>query len=162
MARLGGTSMPGGRLPSREHVLSTDVFDLFNPGLKIVLSGALPRLFADWQAIFYMGIRLCSPEGDRLMNVTVLVIANKRGSASHALITLEEDGGADGCADPLSVNSFVFSQSHQRTVQLTHTASTRRFPTHVLLARLLGKMPNARVPTSPCNLSDSASRIRFQ
>jgi two-component system CheB/CheR fusion protein len=72
--------------------VSTDVCDLVDPALKVLLSGALPRVFMDRQTVSYKGVLLGEPREQCLVNVTVMLVENKRASAEHALIVLEEEG----------------------------------------------------------------------
>ena len=76
----------------RSRRVSTDVCDLVDPALKVLLSGALPRVFRDRQGVSYRGIRLGAPDAERLVNVTLSLVENDRSSLVHALITIVEEG----------------------------------------------------------------------
>jgi chemotaxis methyl-accepting protein methylase/signal transduction histidine kinase/chemotaxis response regulator CheB len=84
----------------KEGRLSTDVYDLVSPDLRIVLSGALPRVFHERTPITYRGLRVNLPGGERMINLTVKPVTSARSNVMHALVVLEDQGGAPA---PLSV-----------------------------------------------------------
>jgi two-component system CheB/CheR fusion protein len=76
----------------KEGRLSTNVLDMVDPELRIVLGGALPRVFHERAPITYKGLRVQLPEGNRLVNLTVKPVTSRRSSTLYALILFEEQG----------------------------------------------------------------------
>ncbi|MCS7046283.1 MAG: PAS domain-containing protein [Gemmataceae bacterium] len=76
----------------REGRMSSDVLDMVEPDLRVVLGGALPRVFHEKTSSAYKGLRLRLPEGDRVVNLTVKPVSNQRSGAHYALILFEETG----------------------------------------------------------------------
>ncbi len=103
-------------LQVRRGRVSTDLLDLVDPDLRIILSGALPRVLLDRVAVTYRGVRVrrqsvgpgapgaitppdpwASPnpwDGEGLVNLTVKPFVNARSSAVYALILFEDQGPA--------------------------------------------------------------------
>ena len=74
----------------RDGRLSTDLLDMVDPDLRMALSGALQRAWKDSSPIVYKGLRVRLSDGERLVNLTVKPIHNRRSSRLYALVSIEE------------------------------------------------------------------------
>src|SRR5581483_2161453 len=77
--------------------------------LRVVLSGALQRVFADRASVAYKGLRLACGDEERLVNVTLQPIVHKRSNAVAALIGLEDQGEAP--AAPPAPDKFEMGEA---------------------------------------------------
>jgi two-component system CheB/CheR fusion protein len=93
--------------------ISTDVCDLVDPALKVILSGALPRVFQDQQSTVYKGIRVAEPTVGMLINVTISPVENKRSSNLYALVTLETEVAPASSVSPPSEVDFHSASREQ-------------------------------------------------
>jgi two-component system CheB/CheR fusion protein len=107
-----------GYLHVKEGRLSTDVLDMVDPQLRIVLGGALPRVFHERTPITYKGLRLKAPEGERLVNLTVKPVANQRSSLMHALVVFEDQGSGPS---PVSATEVHLDQASHEQLQAVET-----------------------------------------
>ncbi len=81
-------------LKFREGRVTTELLELVEPEVRTALTGALPRAFKELTRVAYKGLRV-SPSGiDRLINLTVRPIRDRRAGVSHALIQFEDVGEA--------------------------------------------------------------------
>jgi two-component system CheB/CheR fusion protein len=72
---------------------SPDVLDMVEHDLHMALTGALPRAFQERKPMVYKGLRVRLSDGEeRLVNVTVKPVENRRIGVPCALICLEEVG----------------------------------------------------------------------
>jgi two-component system CheB/CheR fusion protein len=71
---------------------TTDLLEIVDPELRTALTGALPRAFKELAEVAYRGLRVFPPEGERVVNVVVLPVRNRRAGVTHALVQLEEVG----------------------------------------------------------------------
>ncbi|QJW95038.1 chemotaxis protein CheB [Frigoriglobus tundricola] len=74
--------------------MTADLLELVDPELRTALTGAVPRTFKELAQVVYKGVRVCPAGGDRLVNVTVRPVRNRRAAVCHALVQFEELGGA--------------------------------------------------------------------
>ena len=74
----------------RDGRLSTDLLDMVDTDLRMALAGALQRAFKDAAPIVYKGLRVHLADGQRLVNLTVKPIRNRRSSRFYALVSIEE------------------------------------------------------------------------
>lgn len=79
-------------LKLRDGRVSMDILDMVDPELRTALTGALPRAFKDLAEVTYKGLRVFPPEGERVVNVTVRPVRNRRAGVSHTVILIEEVG----------------------------------------------------------------------
>jgi two-component system CheB/CheR fusion protein len=77
----------------RDGRVNTDVLAVVDPELRTALVGALPRAFKELAEVTYKGLRVSPPEGERLVDMTVRPVRNRRAGVGHALIQLREVGG---------------------------------------------------------------------
>ena len=78
----------------RDGRLSTDLLDMVDTDLRMALAGALQRACKDAAPIVYKGLRVQLADGQRLVNLTVKPIRNRRSSRLYALVSIEELTGA--------------------------------------------------------------------
>jgi two-component system, chemotaxis family, CheB/CheR fusion protein len=76
----------------KEGRLTGDVLDMVTHELRIVLGGALPRVFHEKSPITYKGLRFRLPEGERPVNLTAKPITSRRSGLLYALVVFEEQG----------------------------------------------------------------------
>jgi two-component system, chemotaxis family, CheB/CheR fusion protein len=93
----------------KERRVSVDILDLVEPELRVMLSGALPRVFMDKASVAYKGLRLQTPDGERLVNASLQPLISHRSNQVHALIVLQEQDAAPPPAAPL--NEFEMGQA---------------------------------------------------
>ena len=74
----------------RDGRLSTDLLDMVDTDLRMALAGALQRACKDAAPIVYKGLRVHLADGQRLVNLTVKPIRNRRSSRLYALVSIEE------------------------------------------------------------------------
>ena len=74
----------------RDGRLSTDLLEMVDTDLRMALAGALQRAFKDAAPIVYKGLRVHLADGQRLVNLTVKPIRNRRSSRFYALVSIEE------------------------------------------------------------------------
>lgn len=79
-------------LKFRDGRMTTDLLGLVDPELRTALTGALPRAIKELAQVTYKGLRVSPPEGDRIVNVTVRPVRNRRAAVSHALVLIEDFG----------------------------------------------------------------------
>jgi len=79
-------------LKYRDGRVTTHLLEIVDPELRTALSGALPRAFKELAEVVYKGLRLHPPEGERVVNVLVRPIRNRRAGVTHALVQLEDAG----------------------------------------------------------------------
>lgn len=76
----------------REGRFTSDVLELVDPELRIVLGGALPRVFHEKKPVTYRALHIPTMEGERIVNLTVKPIASRHAGGLYALIELDEGG----------------------------------------------------------------------
>ena len=74
----------------RDGRLSTDLLDMVDTDLRMALAGALQRACKDAAPIVYKGLRVQLADGQRLVNLTVKPVRNRRSSRLYALVSIEE------------------------------------------------------------------------
>jgi two-component system, chemotaxis family, CheB/CheR fusion protein len=74
----------------RDGRVSNDLLDMVDTDLRMALSGALQRVARSATPIVYKGLRVNPVDGQRLVNIVVQPIRNRRSSRLYALISLEE------------------------------------------------------------------------
>jgi two-component system, chemotaxis family, CheB/CheR fusion protein len=74
----------------RDGRVSNDVLDMVDTDLRMALSGALQRATRATTPTVYKGLRVSLGDCQRLVNITVKPIRNRRSSRLYALISLEE------------------------------------------------------------------------
>lgn len=79
-------------LKFRDGRVTTELLGLVDPEMRTALTGALPRAIKELAQVTYKGLRVSPPEGDRIVNVTVRPVRNRRAGVSHALVLIEEFG----------------------------------------------------------------------
>ncbi len=84
----------GKYLKFRDGRVTTDVLELVDPELRTALTGALARAFKELTQVAYKGLRVTPSDVERLINIKVRPIRNRRAGVSHALIQFEEVGEA--------------------------------------------------------------------
>lgn len=70
--------------------LSTDLLDMVDTDLRTALSGALPRACKDAAPSVYKGLRLRLGDGERLVNLMVKPIRDRRTGQPYALVSIQE------------------------------------------------------------------------
>ncbi len=115
----------------KEGRLSTDVLDMVDPDLRIVLGGALPRVCHEKRPVTYKGLRVQSPEGERMINLTVKPMASRRSNMLHALVVFEDQGSA-----PAPASSTVFHLDQASHEQLKAVETELRFTKENLQATI--------------------------
>jgi len=81
-------------LKFRDGRITADVLAVVDPELRTALVGALPRAFKELAEVTYKGLRVSPPEGERVVDLTVRPVRNRRAGVAHALIQLREVGAA--------------------------------------------------------------------
>jgi len=102
----------------KEGRLSNDVLDMVDPELRIVLGGALPRVFHEKKPITYKGLRVRSPDGEHLVNLTVKPVASRRSGLMHALAVFEDQGRA---RPPVPATEVQLEQAPRDQLQAVET-----------------------------------------
>ena len=74
----------------RDGRLSTDLLEMVDTDLRMALAGALQRACKGAAPVVYKGLRVQFAEGQRLVNLTVKPIRNRRSSRLYALVSIEE------------------------------------------------------------------------
>lgn len=74
----------------RDGRASNDVLDMVDTDLRMALSGALQRATRATTPTVYKGLRVSLGDCQRLVNITVKPIRNRRSSRLYSLISLEE------------------------------------------------------------------------
>ena len=77
-------------LKIRDGRVSTDLLEVVGPELRTALSGAIPRAFKDFTEVVYKGLRVAPPDGERIVNVSVKPIRDRRDGVTHVLIRIDE------------------------------------------------------------------------
>lgn len=88
----------------KEGRVSTDILDMVDPELRIVLGGALPRVFHEKTSITYKGLRVQSTEGERLVHLTAKPVTSRRSSLMHALVVFEDQGRRPPLVSPTELD----------------------------------------------------------
>jgi two-component system CheB/CheR fusion protein len=101
----------------KEGRLSTDVLDMVDAELRIVLGGALPRVFHEKTPITYKGLRVKSSEGERLVNLTFKPVTSRRSSLLHALIVFDDRGSMPPRASATEVHLNRASHEQLQAVE---------------------------------------------
>ncbi len=78
----------------REGRVTTELLELVDPEVRTALTGAMPRVFKELARVAYKSLRVGQSGDERLINLTVRPIRNRRASVSHALVQFEELGEA--------------------------------------------------------------------
>jgi two-component system CheB/CheR fusion protein len=94
--------------------VSTDVLDMVDSELRTVLAGALPRVFHDKRPVTYKGLRVQSPGGNRLINLTIEPVISRRSSVLHAWVRLEDQGKVP---PPVPATEVQLGQASQDQLQ---------------------------------------------
>jgi two-component system CheB/CheR fusion protein len=102
----------------KEGRLSTDILDMVDPELRVVLGGALPRVFHDKAPVSYKGLRVLLPDGERLVNLTVKEVTSRRSRLAHALVVLEDQGLVP---PPVSATEVQLNQASHEQLQAVET-----------------------------------------
>ena len=79
-------------LKFRDGRVTSDLLELVDPELRTALTGALPRAFKELADVTYKGLRVAPTDGERVVNVTVRPVRNRRAGVTHALVQIEEVG----------------------------------------------------------------------
>ena len=69
----------------RDGRLSTDLLDMVDTDLRMALAGALQRACKDAAPVVYKGLRVQLADGQRLVNLTVKPIRNRRSTPALRL-----------------------------------------------------------------------------
>jgi two-component system CheB/CheR fusion protein len=77
-------------LRHRDGRVSTDLLDMVDTDLRMALSGALQRAYKDETPVVYRGLRVNTADGQRIVNITVKPIRNRRSSRLYSLVSIEE------------------------------------------------------------------------
>jgi two-component system CheB/CheR fusion protein len=94
--------------------LSTDILDMVEPELRIVLGGALPRVFHEQKPVTYRGVRIRAPEGERMIDLTVKPVGRRQPNAMHALVTFADNRAVP---TPASVTEIHLEQASREQFQ---------------------------------------------
>lgn len=78
----------------RDGRLSTDLLDMVDPDLRMALAGAMQRARKSAMPVVHKGLRVRLADGERLVNLSVKPIRNRRWSRLCVLISIEELGEA--------------------------------------------------------------------
>ncbi|WP_439624748.1 chemotaxis protein CheB [Gemmata sp.] len=108
----------------RDGRVTSDLLELVAPELRTALTGALPRAFKELADVTYKGLRVAAPDGERLVNVTVRPVRNRRAVVTHALVQIEEVGAAPPPRDvPQEIDLGQASRDHLLELEgeLRHT-----------------------------------------
>ncbi|HVK11841.1 MAG TPA: chemotaxis protein CheB, partial [Gemmataceae bacterium] len=87
-------------LKLRDGRVTTDLLSLVDPEFRTALSGALPRAFKELAEVTFRGLRVYPPEGERVIDVTVRPVRNRRGGVTHAVVQVDEVGTPAPAHDP--------------------------------------------------------------
>lgn len=98
----------------KERRVSVNVLDLVDPELRVMLSGALPRVFMDKASIGYKGLRLQSSDGERLVNASLQPVISQRAYQVFALLLLEDQGSAPATVNPADNFEIGHASQEQR------------------------------------------------
>ena len=74
----------------RDGRLSTDLLEMVDTDLRMALSGALQKAGKDAAPVVYKGLRVNLAVGQRLVNITVRPIRNRRSNRMYSLVSIEE------------------------------------------------------------------------
>jgi two-component system CheB/CheR fusion protein len=111
-------------LKMRDGRVTTDLLSLVDPELRTALTGALPRAFKELAEVRFRGLRVSPPEGERVVDVTVRPVRNRRGGVTHAVIHLDEVGAPPPAHDlPREIDLGQASREQILTLEaeLRHT-----------------------------------------
>ncbi|MCS6851501.1 MAG: PAS domain-containing protein [Gemmataceae bacterium] len=75
----------------REGRFSADILDMVDAELRILLGGALPRAWHERTPVSYKGLRLNTPEGERIVDLTIRPVAGRRSGQAFALVIFSDD-----------------------------------------------------------------------
>jgi len=73
---------------------TSDMLELVDGDLKLVLAGSIQRAAKDQNPVVYNGVRISTPAGERKFRLTVKPIANRHSNLTHFYIALEDGGAA--------------------------------------------------------------------
>lgn len=73
---------------------TSDILELIDGDLKLVLAGSIQRAAKDQNPVVYNGVRIATPAGERKFRLTVKPITNRQSNLSHFYIALEDLGAA--------------------------------------------------------------------
>jgi two-component system CheB/CheR fusion protein len=87
-------------LKLRDGRVTTDLLSLVDPELRTALTGAIPRALKELAEVTFRGLRVYPPEGERVVDVTVRPVRNRRGGVTHAVVQVVEVGEPPPALDP--------------------------------------------------------------
>ncbi len=85
-------------LKPRDGRFSADLLDMVDQDLRLALAGALPRALKESTPVVYKGLRVQLPGGERVVDVTVRPVRQRRAGPAYALVRFEEQGAAPPAA----------------------------------------------------------------
>lgn len=70
--------------------VSSDILDLVDSNMKMALSGAIQRASVEGTPVSYSGISVETPQGPKVVRLSVTPLRNREGEVSYLLIALDE------------------------------------------------------------------------
>jgi two-component system CheB/CheR fusion protein len=101
---------------------ANDVLEMAEGDLRMALAGALQRVFRELRPVSYKGVRVPLPAGERVVNVTVKPIRNRRSGAVHAHVNLEPEAQLiQAAAAPEDLGQASREHFHALELELRYT-----------------------------------------
>ncbi|MBL8800170.1 MAG: PAS domain-containing protein, partial [Planctomycetia bacterium] len=97
--------------------VTTDLLDMVDADLRIVLAGALARVGLENKPVAYKGLRLAAADGEHLVNLLVKPVASRRSGLVHALVVFEDQGQAPPPLLPTEVDLGQASREQLHTLE---------------------------------------------
>jgi two-component system CheB/CheR fusion protein len=101
----------------RDGRVSTDILDMVDSHMRIVLSGALPRVFHERTPVTYKGLRVALADGQHLVNLTVKPVASRRSNLLHALVIVDDNANEPVPAAATEIPLDEVSHGHLQVVE---------------------------------------------
>ncbi|MBY0527009.1 MAG: PAS domain-containing protein [Gemmataceae bacterium] len=98
--------------------LSTNVLDMVDPDLRVVLGGALPRVIAEKTPVSYKGLRVRIGTEECRISLTIKPVEIRRPGGTHALIVIEDQGSAPPLPSPEATELDVDQASREQVQAL--------------------------------------------
>jgi chemotaxis methyl-accepting protein methylase/signal transduction histidine kinase/chemotaxis response regulator CheB len=97
---------------------TTDILDLLDGDLKLVLAGALQRAAKDQAPVVYRGVRVRTAKGDEVLTVAIKPIFNRHSNLTHLFISLESAGNVPATSKlPTEIDVDIASREHVSSLE---------------------------------------------
>jgi two-component system, chemotaxis family, CheB/CheR fusion protein len=111
-------------LSQRDGRPTSDILDLVEGDLKLVLAGSLQRAAKEQAPVIYTGVRIETPAGDRKFRLTVKPLLNRHSNLTHFFIALEDLGAppaGERAASEIDASEASREQLNSLEAELRHT-----------------------------------------